>query len=399
MRTSTIQLYTQSINKMLERQTELADLEEKIASGQKLNKPSDDPVGSVRVINMSAELAAYDQYARNIDLARSQISQEESVLGQAGNALQRIRELLVQANNDTLDDSNRRAIATEIDSLNEDLMALANTKDATGEYLFGGFQAETQPFSRTGGVVQYNGDQGQRLVRIGTTAQVETRDNGFTVFQQVPSGNGQFTIDADGGNTGNAIMSGSLSGAFVPDDYTINFIQAVPTDPITYEVRDGTAALVQSGNYLDGQSIEFNGAKLRFDGTPDDGDVFNVSEAGRKDVFSTIQEIVDLLNTPAPDNATSAKLHTKMNNALESIDRATGHFLDVRAEIGVRLSRLDNQEDVNESAKLQVERSLSSIQDLDYGEAINQLNTKLFALEAAQQTYVRITQLSIFNYL
>ena len=88
-----------------------------------------------------------------------------------------------------------------------------------------------------------------------------------------------------------------------------------------------------------------------------------------------------------------------MNNALESIDRATGHFLDVRAEIGVRLSRLDNQEDVNESAKLQVERSLSSIQDLDYGEAINQLNTKLFALEAAQQTYVRITQLSIFNYL
>lgn len=399
MRTSTIQLYQQSINKMLERQGELAELDEKIASGKKLIKPSDDPVGSVRVISMSSELAAYEQYKRNIDLARAQISQEETVMSQAGNTLQRVRELLVQANNDTLDDSNRRAIATEIDSLNDDLMALANTRDATGEYLFGGFQAETAPFSKNGGTFQYNGDQGQRLVRIGTTARIESRDNGFKVFQQVPTGNGEFTIGVNSGNTGNATMSGGVSGDFVPDDYTITFARATPTGPMTYEVRDSSAALVASGDYASGQSIEFNGARVKFDGTPDDGDSFTVERAGSQDVFTSIQEIVDLLNTAAPDNATSAKLHTKLNNSLDSIDRATGHFLDIRAEIGVRLNRLDNQEDVNSSAMLQLEKSISLVEDLDYGEAINQLNTKLFALEASQQTYVRITQLSIFNYL
>ncbi len=399
MRISTNQLYRQSIDTIIDRQNRLSDLDEKIASGKKLINPSDDPVGAVRVIGMTAELAAYEQYARNIDLARAQISQEETALAQAGDTMQRVRELIVQANNATLNDSNRHAIATEIDSLNDELMALANTKDATGEYLFGGFQADTAPFSRNAGVVQYNGDQGQRLVRIGTTAQVASRDNGFSVFQQIPTGNGTFAMDASNSNAGNAVMSGSVSGTFVPDTYTIEFIQATPTDPVTYEVRDSSAALVTSGDYSDGDTIDFAGAQMRFKGTPADGDTFTVETSTNRDIFSSIDDIVALLDNPAPDSPNEARLHTRLNEALQTIDSAMGHFLDVRAELGVRLNRLDNQEDVNEGATLQVKKSISAVEDLDYGEAINELNTQLFALEAAQQTYVRITQLSIFNYL
>ncbi len=399
MRLSTSQISRQNLNAILDMQSKVAELDLKIASGKRLVKPSDDPTGSVRVLNLSSEIAKTDQYDLNINAARTQISQEESILAQQGNTLQRIRELVVQANNDTLNDSNREVIATEIESLRDQMLALANTKDASGEYIFSGYQVTNEPFTRVNGQVEYNGDQGQRFVQIGSGTQIAMRDNGYDVFQNIKTGNGTFTGSADPANSGAAVMASSIAGDFVPDSYAIQFSQATLADPITYEIRDGSSGLVSSGTFVEGEAISFNGVRASFTGLPVDGDSFTVETSPTRDIFSTIDGIASSIRNASGGSSNQTRLHNELSGALSDIDQGMDHLLNVRAEIGVRLNGLDAQLNVNEISSIQLQQSLSSLQDLDYAKAVNEMNQQLTALKAAQEIYVRVQELSLFQFL
>ena len=92
-------------------------------------------------------------------------------------------------------------------------------------------------------------------------------------------------------------------------------------------------------------------------------------------------------------------MNNGMAQALQNLDQALGHVLEVRADVGVRMSQVENQLNINEDFTLQLQDSLSDIQDLDYAEAISRLNLQLTALQAAQQAYVKVQGLSLFNYL
>jgi flagellar hook-associated protein 3 FlgL len=73
--------------------------------------------------------------------------------------------------------------------------------------------------------------------------------------------------------------------------------------------------------------------------------------------------------------------------------------LNVRAEVGARLSQLDDVESTRETLKVELARNLSELQDVDYTEAISRMNRQLLGLQAAQESYTRISQLSLFNFL
>ena len=74
-------------------------------------------------------------------------------------------------------------------------------------------------------------------------------------------------------------------------------------------------------------------------------------------------------------------------------------MLQVRSEIGARLSSLDAAESAREDQKVELNRMKSELEDLDYAEAITRMNQQLVGLQAAQASYMRIAQLSLFNYL
>jgi len=246
----------------------------------------------------------------------------------------------------------------------------------------------------------YNGDDGQRHLQVGASSQIAVRDSGYAVFERIPSGNGIFEVAADAGNTGTAVVGESGSdGAFVSDDYSINFSQANPGDPVTYQVLDSSAAVVGSGTYEAGETIEFAGASVRFDGTPADGDSFDVAPSTSQGMFSTLESIVDDLTDSGASASDVAKLNTAMGQALENLDQALGNVLQVRADVGVRQQHVESQLDINESFNLQLEETLSGVQDLDYAEAVSRFNLELTALQAAQQAYVKMQGLSLFNYL
>lgn len=400
MRLSSVQIFQQGISAILDQQSKLARTEQQLATGQKILVPSDDPAAAVQIMSISEDLSQVDQYQRNANLAEGQLALEENVLTDVGNLLQRVRELVVQANNATQTAETRHSAAVEIEGLLDQLQSLANTRDSEGEYIFAGFQSTTEPFVQSSGQFVYQGDDGQRFINLGDSSQVAVRDSGFDIFMAVANGNGVFDVTPADANTGMAVVGASSeSGNFVPDTYTLAFVQAAPTDPVTYEVRDAASNLVASGNYVSGAAITFAGASLTVDGDPADGDSFEIAPSTRQGMFGMLQDIAFALSTADDSPVGVAAVNNAMGRALNNLDQSIGHVLGVRSEIGVRMNRVESQQSLNEDFNLQLESTLSNLQDLDYAEAISELNLQLTALQAAQQAYVRVQGLSLFNYL
>lgn len=400
MRLSSVQIFQQGISSILARQAEVSHTEQQLATGRRILTPADDPVAAVQILDITEDLAQVDQFQRNGNLAQGQLALEDTVLADVGNVLQRVRELVVQANNATQSPETRRSIATEVEARIDEVLALANTRDASGEYIFAGFQAQSEPFARQGSSYAYNGDDGQRFLQLGASTQVAVRDSGADVFMSVPAGNGSFIIDPATTNTGTAVVgSNSATSAFVRDSYSISFSQPTATDPVTYQVLNSASTVVASGDYVAGDTIEFSGASVRIDGQPVAGDSFDVAPAANQDLFTTLENIVEALNNAGSAPAQVASVNNSMGQALTNIDQALGNVLEVRADVGVRLNHVENQVNINESFSLQLQETLSDVQDLDYAEAISRFNLELTALQAAQQAFVKMQGLSLFNYM
>lgn len=401
MRISTHQLQQQGINSMLEQQGKLSKTQLQVSTGRRILTPADDPAAASQVLGLTQQKEVVGQYQSNADAARARLSLEESALIGVGDLLQRVRELAVQANNAPLSNSDRASIAQEVRQRLDELLSLSNTKDANNEYLFAGYQGLTQAFSpNAAGSFDYNGDEGQRYLQIGPNRQVAVGDSGTSVFRAIRNGNGIFTTQESSANTGTGIIDpGAVNGTFVPDTYTLTFIQVLATDPVTYTVTGVTSGLVASGAYTSGSSINFNGVQTSVSGTPANGDNFSITPSANQDIFTTVQNFARGLETAISTPASQAHFNNTMNRTLIDLDRSLDNVVDIRTRVGSRLNAIDAQKDFNDSFKLQLQETLSNLQDLDYAEAVSRLNLQITGLQAAQQSFVKIQGLSLFNFL
>ena len=187
-------------------QVNIAQLQAQIGSGKKLIRPSDDPSATSQVLDLNDALSRIDQYSRNATLANQRLALEDSTLGGVGNLLIRVKELAIAASNGTQTDETRGAFGAEVSQRLKELIDLANVQDANGDYLFAGFQVESEPFARSASGVVYNGSEGVRELQISASRTVSTGDNGADVFMRTPGGNGRFAVSADAANTGTGIV-------------------------------------------------------------------------------------------------------------------------------------------------------------------------------------------------
>lgn len=137
--------------------------QDQMSSLQVVSKTSDDPVIATRVVTLNSVLKQHDQYERNVGDALGWIETTERTLGGVNDVLQRARELAVAGGNDTLDQTERNAIAMEIEQIFDNVVQLANTTFAN-RYIFGGTKTTTAPFAESppgSGTVVYSGDTGQ----------------------------------------------------------------------------------------------------------------------------------------------------------------------------------------------------------------------------------------------
>jgi flagellar hook-associated protein 3 FlgL len=398
MRISTAGMHHAALTALLGQQSVLSKTQQQIASGRRVQTAADDPVAAVHIMELQRAISESDQFSSNADMAKNRLTLEEQALADANTLIQRVREQTVQGNNGSVDPASRRMLATEVRSRLKELVDIANRRDANGEYLFSGYATLTQPFAQTGNTVSYFGDQGARALQIGPDQRVVDGHSGTHVFMTVAEGNGTFVTHAVAGNTGNGVIAGGTlvdPAQWVQGDYTLRFTSANGD----YEIVDGAASVVATGTYTADSTISFNGANFNVTGMPAQNDSFSIARSRSEDMFTTLSNLAATLESSTAAQAERAQFNSDMATILQQLDQAGDHLLSVRAEVGTRLSTIDNAQDALADRKVELETTTSQLRDLDYAEAISRMNQQLVGLQAAQASYTKIAQLSLFDYL
>ena len=166
--------------------SDIQQTQDKVATGKKVLKASDDPVAAATISFVRDQKVMLDRFSTNIDRAQTRLTLTENVVAESVNLLTRAYELGIQAKNDTLTAVDRRAISFEISQIRESMMSLANSKDVNGNYLFAGYRTNIRPFvSNEAGEVSFAGDRGVHSVQISDSLRANTGLDGADVFMRV----------------------------------------------------------------------------------------------------------------------------------------------------------------------------------------------------------------------
>jgi flagellar hook-associated protein 3 FlgL len=378
-------------------ESNLSQTQSQITSQLRFTTASQDPTAAGSVNNYNQTLAQSQQFDTNANSAQTNLSTEDNALSSVQSQLQALRTLALQANNGTQSNTDLSAIATQVNQIQNGLLALANTQNGNGEYIFGGYVAQAQPFTASATGAAYNGDTGQRSVQIAAGLTVTDGDPGSAVFGQIKTGNGTYAVTSNPANTGTALIGTTTvadASAYDGKAFSINF-----TSPTAYTINDANNAVVSTGTYVEGQAITYDGTQITATGTPAAGDSFAVTPSVNQSLFTTVQNLATALNSAPGSPAGVATLNNLIGNTINNIDQALDNISDVRSSVGGRLNAITTQLSVSSSQQLQLKSTISSLQSLDYASAITTLDSQNTTLSAAMQAYTLTQNLSIFNYL
>jgi len=397
MRVSSNTLFDSNVAAMNQQQARLLQTQQQVSTGRKILTASDDPVAAARALDVSQSDAMNTQYASNRDSARHTLSLAESTLQSVTTLFQDVKTATINAGNGSLNDSDRRTMATNLSGRLEELVGLANTTDGVGNYLFSGFQSKTQPFVDTAAGMGYFGDDGQRNVQVSASRQLPSSNSGADLFMRIKNGNGTFVTQASPANTGSGVIrQGSVidATALTGNSYSVTFTSATTFD--VTNLSTVPASVVSAGNaYVSGQAISFDGMQFDIQGAPVSGDSFTVSPSSNESVFNTISDLINALNAPV----VGANLGNALNHGMNQMDRALDNVLTTRSSLGLRLNEIDALQVAGEDLGLQFQNTLSQLQDVDYNQAISDLVRQQTNLQAAQQTFSKVAGLSLFDYI
>lgn len=410
MRISTNQVYQNGLSSLLSQQERVTKLQEQLASGIKVQFSYEDPISFAQIEWMTQRISTTELLQKNCLNATNALSLEESILSDCINNIQRLREIQVQAGDSSLSQSERQTLSIEASELLTQIQALANSKDNNGDYLFSGGQTTTEPFTLdTTGQLNYNGDSTQRFQLIGSSLQIAINDPGDGIFMCIPGGNGSFSISNSNSNTGTAsINTGSVTNysAYIPDDYMINFTLNSAGNLVVMVSGASSGNVIPASGlpddaplYQEGMSLSFNGMAMQLSGMPQSGDSFSVTPAQNVSIFTTIQEMITNLNLPFDSAVNKAATLTQNNQLLAQLDSALENIISTLANIGSRLNQVSSTQDANEDLINASQIAVKFLSEADPVVVATEFNQELVNLQAAQQSFVRIQGLSIFNYI
>ena len=403
MRISSTMMYDLGASRISDMQGSMVRTQQQISAGKRILTPSDDPIGSARTLELTQGKSVNEQFAVNRQQAKSLLTQEEGALGNLTGVVQDIQALIVKAGNPSLGNEERRYLAIELQGRFDDMMGIANSKDGAGNYIFGGYNVTNQPFSKVPAGAQYQGDQGERMLKIATDREIALSDSGSDVFERVRTGNGTFAIAADEDNTGTGVFSqGSVIGGSNPASLRYEVTFAVADGVTTYEVLDlttDTTLVLDDNTFTEGASIEFDGLQFSITGQPLAGDKFTIEPSQHKSVFSSVHELVERLKQPTSTGTERAEFQNDLNKAGTEMASMLDNVLAVRASVGARLQEVEKLDSAGMDRDLYYEESISDLQDLDYVKALSDFARQQVMLEAAQKTFVTVSGLSLFKML
>lgn len=407
MRISTNQLYDQNMRSIMNNQGDLAKTQEQLATGKRIITPSDDPVGAAKVLRLTEEIDELSQFQRNNDLVTGSLEQQEAVLTNITDSINRARTLVVQAGNGILSDPDKRAIGAELEQIKLEVFDLMNTQDADGNYLYAGYQSGNQAFdynpAATGNAITFAGDPGVSFIQLSNSSKIQSTSNGYEVFENVLS---RFKFSV----TGSTVAD--LESATVKQQGTFDTFFDNNYDPVTaannnYQitflasgqaqlVNQGTGAVIDTVDYQSGSPFSIKGMEFEAAATTGDTIDFSLNTPEKKSMAQSLHEIQVILMDSTINNSA---LQESIADALVGLDNGLEKISLERASIGSRLNIAESTYESNLDMEIAAKAARSSIQDIDYAEASTEFAKQETALSAALATFPQVTNLSLFNYI
>jgi flagellar hook-associated protein 3 FlgL len=533
MRISSLHIFNVARNGMADVNKELVRTQEQLSSGLRVLSPSDDPVASTKILQINDELASIDQYLKNIDIAKNNLTLEESALNNVVGVIQRMQEMAVAAGNTaTLTQHEYRAMAKEVATRVDELMNLVNTKNANGDFIFGGYKSSEAPFvGDTFGGFEYLGDDGQQFMKVAHGTKIAASDSGKSAFLEIPSEHHNIETYASPTNSGDPAGKISIGqvinheefAEFYPNDMVITFNAdsdiVPPGRNFTVTERDSGRVITANQAYFAGEEIRLNGVSFKMVGSPAAGSpsipallpfgvdtvpafpvnfsgansetlvinvggrterlVLDANITNQADLIANLTNVangnanklailgisvdsqgfhmpqginiqmtrgtansavvlgIDLVNgrtstngflavpgdrffVDSSENQSILNTLARFKEGMESFDgSATGkselsalvaetisnlahglnRVVDVQAKVGSRANTLETTKDLHLDTQIVNREVLGDIRDLDYAEASARLAQQSLILQAAQQSFIRVSQLSLFDRL
>lgn len=282
MRVSTSQIYSIATLGISQAQTAVTKTQEQMATGKRVLSPADDPVAATTILQLNQELARTEQYKKNIDVAENSLNLEETNLQTVVDLVHRIREIAVSAGNTAVFTAkDYDALAAEVDTRINELLNLQNTRNASGQYIFAGYQSGRKPFEGDGGGnFSYLGDEGQLRLQASASVSVAVSDSGKKLFVDIPSSHNTFITSASSANkslppaiiTVGQVFDQAEFDKLYPDDLVISFTQNASATNYTVTQKSNGKQLLVDQPYVAGVDIEVAGARFQVLGNPYPGE-------------------------------------------------------------------------------------------------------------------------------
>lgn len=306
MKISTAYFFDRALGQMTTTQSNLAQSQAQLSTGKKVVQPSDAPDEASAIQRLKMVISRQDSFERAVLTTENRLKAEETALEASANILIRLKELTIQALNDTYGPKDREIMALEMQGLQDDLLSFANSRDPNGAYLFSGSRTFTPPFAPDAqGDIVYQGDETVNLIDVGDQRQLKLNRTGTEVFRRV-----------------------------------------------SRPQPDGSS---------EGRSF-----------------------------FQSVQDLVDAVRTSD---------RTGMNRGLGELEQLTQGVAVSQAKVGSAMNVVDSQRSVLDETRLQLKTVLSQIEDLDYTEAVTEMQKRMLALQASQASFAQISRLSLFDYI
>ena len=276
MKVSTSMFFDRASAQLANVQGNLAKTQEQLSTGKQITKPSDEPDKASLVTRLESEIARQKSYQESIKAIEIRRKAEETALNSTSDVMFRMKELSVQAANDTLGAADRKTIALEMTELRNQILSLANSQDSNGNYLFAGSRVSQMPFSPDAkGVIVYKGDQARMVVGVGDNRRMNQNIPGSDAFTNVVRDDGK------GGRVGIGFFQ--AMGDFIEAAKSSNRVASQPgiseIDTLQQGLSDATAQVGTDLNVVDSQNNVLDEITLRLKTTMSDIQDLDYTEA------------------------------------------------------------------------------------------------------------------------
>lgn len=395
MRLGTSNAYDSAMSQLSARQSRLSSLQENLTSGKRVVHASDDPAAAAQAERAQTRIARIQSDQRALNAQKDTITQAESTLGNAVDAVQAFRELVVSAGNASYNSTQRQAIVQQLTGLRDQVFAMANTQDSNGLPLFSSLGSALTPFVQQSAPppdYSFNGVAGQGA---SSAVSIPFALDGNQAFMFTPSKDGSFNAvyTANAGASNTSPVTVQTPSAVTGNDYQIQFALNAGVMQYTVSQVSPAAVVVPATNYVSGTPINFDGLSVTVTGTPLAGD--GISIKPNASIFSVMDQAIAAIGT-AGSNANTTQA---VGQALANLDIGLTNIQAVRSQAGELLNRAGRISDTQDARSIQLEGARSRAEDLDMVKGISDFQNQQTGYDAALKSYAQIQKLSLFNYL